>query len=208
LLPARIDSQARKNAMDDETKIWFEALSGRAANDSHGAAREAHALRAAMLRQPRPETAAVSERDVTREAQLLERARREGLFPAAGARGPFRWGRLAGWPAFGAYTAVACSALVAFILWHAPKQTEVVRGAPAEIVTLQASDPIALKRTLLEELRAAGVKATGYERLGVQGIDADLPTPIPDRVRAVLGRHHIGTPPDAVLRIEIRPAAP
>ena len=198
--------------MDDETDIWFEALSGRAANDGRGAAREAQTLRAAMLRLPKPEPAVVPERDGSREARLLERARREGLIPTARARGSFRgpfwWERLAGWPAFGAYTAAACCALVAFILWHAPRQTEVVRGASGEIVTLQASDPIALKRALLDELRAAGVKATGYERLGVQGIDADLPTPIPDRVRAVLGRHHIRTPPDAVLRIEIRPPAP
>ena len=194
--------------MDDETEIWFEALSGRAENDRRGAAREAHALRAAMLRQRGPEPTSVRARDVSREDALLERARREGLIPAARARRSFGWERLAGWPAFSAYTAVACSALVVFILWHSPRQAEVVRGAPGEIVTLQASDPSALKRTLLNELRAAGVEATGYERLGVQGIDADLPTPVPARVHAVLDRHHIRTPPDAVLRIEILPAAP
>lgn len=193
--------------MDDETEVWFEALSGRAANDRRGAAREAHALRAAMLRQPGPEPTPTGTRDASREAALLERARREGLIPVRH-RGLLEWQRLAAWPAIGAYTAVACSALVAFILWHTPRHIEVARGAPGEIVTLQAADPTALKRTLLDELRAAGVTATGYERLGVQGIDADLPTPVPDRVRAVLNRHHIRTPSDAVLRIEIVPATP
>lgn len=42
---------------------------------------------------------------------------------------------------------------------------------------------------LLDELRAAGVRATGYDQLGVEGIDADLPKPVPPRVRDVLTRH-------------------
>lgn len=194
--------------MDDETEIWFEALSGRATEDRRGAAREAHALRAAMLRQPKPELAPAGRRDVARENALLERARRAGLIPEQRRVESIRWKRVAIWPALGACAALACSALVAIILWQSPGRREVVRGTPEEVATLHAADPIALKRTLLDELRAAGVKATGYQRLGVQGIDADLPTPIPDRVRAVLERHHIGMPPDAVLRIEIVPAAP
>jgi len=197
--------------MDDETEVWLKALSGRASEDRRGAAREAHALRAAMLRQAEQEpaeSATVSARDASREAALLERARSAGLIPPRSRRAGLRWGRFASWPALGAYTAVACSVLVALVLWHSPRRAEIVRGAPQKIVTLRADDPIALKQTLLKELRAAGVNAKGYERLGVQGIDADLPSPVPDRVRAVLDRHHIGTPPDAVLRIEIRPVSP
>lgn len=48
--------------------------------------------------------------------------------------------------------------------------------------------------------------ATGYEQLGVEGIDANLPTPVPPQVRAVLTRHRLGVPDNGVLRIEI--AAP
>jgi len=194
--------------MDDETEVWLEALSGRASDDRRGAAREARALREAMLRQSQPDTESAGARDASREAALLERARSAGLLPMPRRRAPFRWERLASWPALGAYTALACSLLAALIVWRSPRESEIVRSAPETIVALQADDPIALKQTLLKELRAAGVDATGYARLGVQGIDADLPKPVPDRVRAVLARHHIGTPPDAVLRIEIRPASP
>lgn len=206
--------------MDDDTDIWLEALSGRAADDGHGrdrghgadggrgAAREAQALRAAMLRQPRYEPSQRGVRNASREEALLERARRAGLIPLRARRAPMWWARLASWPAAGAYTAIACSALVAFILWHSPRGTEQVRGAPDHIVTLRAADPVALKRTLLRELRAAGIEANGYARLGVQGLDADLPSPLPKRVRAVLDRHHIATPTDGVLRIEIRPVSP
>ncbi|HXS28931.1 MAG TPA: hypothetical protein VN730_14800 [Steroidobacteraceae bacterium] len=194
--------------MDEDTEVWFEALSGRAAEDRRGAAREAHALRAAMLRQRAPDTAPARARDASREAALLERARRAGLIPPRRRSRPFTWERLGSWPALGLYTALACSVLVAAILWRSPRPAEVVRGAPEKIVTLRASDPIALKRALLGELRAAGVKARGYERLGVEGIDADLPVPVPARVRAVLDRHHIATPADATLRVEIVSTAP
>jgi len=73
------------------------------------------------------------------------------------------------------------------------------------IVRIQSADPIALKRMLLDELRAAGIEATGYERLGVQGIDADLPQPLPENVRAILNRHGIEAPRDGTLQIEIAP---
>lgn len=194
--------------MEDETEVWLEALSGRASGDRRGAASEARALRAALLRQSQQEPADTRARDASREAALLERARRAGLIPARQRRMPLRWERLASWPALAAYTALACSAVVALILWHSPGPAEIVRGAPERVAMLEADDPVALKQTLIQELRAAGVDARGYQRLGVQGIDADLPKPVPDRVRAILARHHLGTPPDAVLRIEIRPASP
>jgi hypothetical protein len=59
---------------------------------------------------------------------------------------------------------------------------------------------------ILDELRAAGVRATGYDQLGIEGIDADLPEPMPPQVRDVLTRHHLSVPTNGVLRIEI--AAP
>jgi hypothetical protein len=53
-------------------------------------------------------------------------------------------------------------------------------------------------------LRAAGVEATGYEALGVHGIDADLPRPITSETRRVLQQFSLPEPADGVLRIEIR----
>jgi len=63
-----------------------------------------------------------------------------------------------------------------------------------------------LKRRLLSDLRAAGVSANGYQRLGAEGIDADLPEVLPEKVAAVLDRYHLVPPADGVLRVEI--AAP
>jgi hypothetical protein len=55
----------------------------------------------------------------------------------------------------------------------------------------------------VDELRAAGVQAEGYEQLGVNGVDAELPRPVPVEVRAVLERHHIPVPTDGALRVQI-----
>lgn len=198
--------------MDDETDIWLEALSGRSAGDPRAPAREASALRTALRRLLVGHAPERPARDAFREASLIERARRAGLISPPPRSSP--WRRLASAPSIAALTAV-CAAFALFLVLRpalTPRpssQTEVVRGTGAgEVVRLHAADPEALKRTLLEELHRQGVEATGYERLGVPGIDADLPTPLPERVRAVLDRHRIPVPADAVLRIEIFPAAP
>jgi hypothetical protein len=47
------------------------------------------------------------------------------------------------------------------------------------------------------------VRATGYESFGRQGIDADLPSPLPAEVRAVLDRHGLAAPRDNILQVEI-----
>ena len=82
----------------------------------------------------------------------------------------------------------------------------VERGASTGIVRLRAPDPMSLKRELMQELEGAGVHVTGYESFGRLGIDADLPTPLPEAVRAVLARHGIVPPHDSVLQVEIEPA--
>lgn len=75
--------------------------------------------------------------------------------------------------------------------------------APAQTARLRAANPAALKQQLVEELRAAGVDAIGYDRLGLSGVDAKLPTPVPERVRATLAKYAVGVPADGVVRIEI-----
>lgn len=199
---------------DEESDIWFEALSGRAGDDRRRPAREAQALRAALRGRPVIHETSEPARDASREAALIERARQAGLIALPRReRTIISRRRPAGWPALGAIAAACATATVLIVLRptstsRPSARTEVVRGPAAEVVTLRAADPLALKRRLLEELRAAGVEATGYERLGAQGIDADLPTPLPDRVRAVLHRHDIALPSDGALRIEILPAGP
>ncbi len=57
-----------------------------------------------------------------------------------------------------------------------------MRTAPAGAVTqLIAADPSALKQQIVDDLRAAGVEAIGYDRLGLSGVDAQLPRPVPAR---------------------------
>ncbi len=71
------------------------------------------------------------------------------------------------------------------------------------IVRLKAADPRSLRLQIVEELRAAGAPASGYEQLGVEGIDADLPHPVPESVSRVLERHSVPVPRDGTLRIQI-----
>jgi hypothetical protein len=104
--------------------------------------------------------------------------------------------------------AAALAVLAVGVVWQTfmRPETEVVREGAAAAVQLQARDPVALKRQIIDELKAAGVTATGYESLGTQGIDADLPLPLTPQVRGVLAKHGIAAPADGVLRIEIREA--
>jgi hypothetical protein len=68
---------------------------------------------------------------------------------------------------------------------------------------LHAADPVALKQQLVDALRAAGVDAIGYDRLGLSGVDAKLPMPVPEAARATLEKYAVGVPADGVVRIEI-----
>ncbi len=197
--------------MDEDTHIWLEALAGRATpDDRRTPVLEARALRERLLHMPQPEAGLEPSQDSGREAALLELARREGLLAErSGDRGwRARLGRFAAWPVAGAVTALACAAIAIAILLHPARRPDTVRGEREGPVVLTAADPVRMKNELLAELQAAGVHATGYARLGREGIDADLPQPVPARVRAVLSRHHLEVPPDGVLRIEIAAAAP
>jgi hypothetical protein len=82
---------------------------------------------------------------------------------------------------------------------------DVSRASPDAVVRLKADDPRALRQQIVSELRARGVQANGYEQLGINGIDAMLPEPLPAEVRRVLDHYRIPIPPDGVLRIELTP---
>jgi hypothetical protein len=194
----------------DDDQDWLDSLAGRGRPES-AASREAGALRAAILRRrAAEESAAVASQDAARETVLIERARRAGLLPGGShSRGPRFW--RPSWTRGALLAAAAALVLVALVpgRWLRPSMdTGVVRSSPDGVVRLQAEDSVALKRQLTEELRAAGVVAAGYELLGRQGIDADLPRPLPDEVRRVLDRHGIPVPADGVLRVEIESKEP
>jgi hypothetical protein len=187
---------------------WLDSLAGRDADASP----EARELRAAILARANAAEPVVPAQDAEREADLIARARREGLLVDASKlagnpfarrssfRATFRNAGSRGWAA----AALAIGVLA--LGWHlrpADAPQEVLRGSPDGVAHLEAADPRALKQQIINELRAAGVDATGYEQLGVNGIDADLPQPLPDGARRVLEQHGIPVPRDGVLRVEI-----
>ncbi|HEV2269198.1 MAG TPA: hypothetical protein VGR92_07055 [Steroidobacteraceae bacterium] len=196
--------------MTDEDQDWLDALAGRATSGAHGAAsREAQRLREHIQRNVRAPDVAVAQRDAQREAQLLDRAQREGLIDPAQltrrTRRRLQPGAFGGLVALAAGLAGITVALTMFL--HGAPLTQHLRGARENenVIRIEAADPTALKMEILDQLRAAGVSATGYERLGVAGINADLPKPVPPRVRDVLTRHHLSVPNGGELRVEIAP---
>lgn len=185
---------------DNNDQNWFEALAGRAVvSDDPIATSEAQQLRKQMLARAIEQAADLPAHDRAREEQLIARAHREGLLPPRVAGQPSRFP----WRATLAAAAVVCVAIVAGYQRRNAPPPEVVRSGPSEVVRLSAADPLAYKQQLLADLRSAGVTATGYERLGRQGVDADLPQPLSNEVRAVLQKYRIAIPEDGVLRVEI-----
>jgi hypothetical protein len=190
------------NRDDDQT--WLEALAGRApAGEGGGAAREAERLRAGILARQVEEPPPVPAQDARREAALIARARREGLIPGTVTASRRWW---AGWRGAAVLAATACLVVIGFLVRPA-RIDETVRGAPGGMVRLEDEHPERLQRSIVNDLRSAGVVATPYERLGRLGIDADLPVPVPPEVAKVLGRHRIPVPSDGVLTVEIAPRA-
>ncbi|HKU16482.1 MAG TPA: hypothetical protein VJQ52_18980 [Steroidobacteraceae bacterium] len=193
----------------DPDKDWLDALAGRtvsAANPAHGEGQLLRTMVRAQLAQRaaayRATASTIATPDPMRERALVERARREGLLPATHAQHPARMS--IGWRSM--LLAAALAMVAVGIVWQSVMRPEtvVVRGDDSEPVQLRSPDPVVLKRQILEDLRAAGVAATGYEALDVQGIDADLPQPLTPEVQRVLAKHGIAAPADGVLRIEIR----
>jgi len=186
--------------MNDDDTAWLEALAGRPGDlQSRLITREALALRERIREQ---EVGAAGEAqpeiDTVRESELIERAIAEGLLAPRDAR----YRKFRGMRYSMAAAAVVILAVAGGLLRFQPP-TEIFRGAQNGTVRLEARDPAALKRRIIEELSTAGVQVSGYERLGHVGIDADLPQPVPPQVREVLERHHIPIPADGTLIIEI-----
>lgn len=199
--------------MQDDDGSWLDALAGNGKDAAKSATIEGKALREVLLARglafdsTLAENSPVAEQDPAREAELITRARAAGILPDApsASRSARPW--YAKWPMQLAAASIVCMAIG--IEWHSrfSVPTETLRSAGAGIVRISAADPVRLKRDLIRELGAAGVQATGYETFGHQGIDADLPSPLPAAVRDVLERHAIAVPRGNVLQVEIDLAA-
>jgi hypothetical protein len=178
--------------MADEEDRWFKALAGHSEGaDRSELSAQAAALRAAIRARAVRDAGDVRGIDPGREAELVARARTAGLLPRRQRR---RWVALA--------AALACVAVGVSLQLRNPSST-VVRGDASAVVHLRSHDPLRLKHDLLRELNAVGIAATGYATPGRQGIDAEVPAPLPDPVRKVLERHAIPVPRGTVLQIEI-----
>jgi hypothetical protein len=187
--------------MVDDDQTWLETLAGRGHSGSEGTdASEALVLRELIGAQLQEDGTAVAEVDAQREAALIMRARVEGLLPAQGAT---RSARRVWWLTSGALAATAILASIILSLLRNAPVSENFRGMDGGTVRIESSNPQALKDRLLRELDAIGIHATGYDRLGRLGIDADLPQPLPPAVQHLLEKHHIPLPNDGVLTVEI-----
>ena len=191
--------------IDEPDDVWLEALAGRVSPAQVSEQSRALALEAAALRESIREEESVSSLDVpgvsaAREEELIARARRDGLLVSYSTDARAR-------PSLRRLSLSAAAVLVVAVgigVWRASlPPLEVVRGVDHGTVHMEARDPAALKRQLTDELEAAGVKVSGYERLGRVGIDADLPQPLPPEVAKILARHQIPIPSDGALVVEI-----
>ncbi len=188
---------------------WLEALSGKGRAPAQGSTeREAHMMREAILEHSKAEPPPVLADERTRQAELLERARREGLLEPRLSTGSSRRTR----PSSAVLRMCLAAGFVGVAVlaawqWLPNRQPEVVRGHD-ETFQLQAQDPRQLKQQILLDLKDAGVTATGYTSLGAEGIDADLPEPVPAQIQSVLRKYTIPIPTDGTLRVEIRAQQP
>ena len=107
--------------------------------------------------------------------------------------------------------AIAIGVLVVGFQFRTPVSKQVAnhvapqsaRAAVSPVTHLRTANPSVLKQQLVDELRASGVEAIGYDRLELSGVDARLPKPLPDATRATLEKYGIPVPPDGVMRVEI-----
>jgi hypothetical protein len=185
--------------------VWLDVLAGRVTPTHLGEQLRAVALEAAALREfiRQLDTASLLDApvvDAPREKELIARARREGLLAADAGAGHAKF-------VLRRFSLAAAAVLVVAIgigVWRSSLSPQsAVRGVDHGTVHMEARDPAALKRQLTQELEAAGVKVSGYERLGRAGIDADLPQPLTTQVAKILERHDIPIPPDGALVVEI-----
>lgn len=193
----------------DDDQQWLDLLAGRAAPDADARTRkEAAWLRAALLsyRVSAPPGAPAHADD--RISRLLTRARGAGVLPAAA-----NDDRLPGQPATRSYrhrwpqALAAGVVLCGLVLVSLPSRQTVeeddraMRGTPLQQIT--TPDAALRRNQLLQDLRAAGLDAQPYERLGRLGIDVSLPVPLPRDQAAALKRLGLKPPPGPSLQIEL-----
>ena len=200
----------------DNDQQWFDLLAGRCApGASIGTQAEAAALRAALRRHAPGAPAGQPAPADTRVARLLDRARAEGVLPPAAGPSAGQPSRpAAAWRPpraawMGALAASVAGLGLALLLQQRqaePPPDSVLRGAAVQ--QLQVADPLQRRQQLLQALRAAGLDAQPFDRLGRPGLDIALPVPLPAAQARALADLGIAAPAGPSLLIELLPAAP
>jgi hypothetical protein len=196
----------------DDDQQWFDLLAGRPSAGADAATRaEAARLRQALLQHRPAAPAGDPAAPDVRIARLLGRARAEGVLAAPLAAAP-----RPSWPLYrrrqawaGALAAGVAALGITLLLRSPDNQTApeaVLRGASVQ--QLQVADPEQRRQQLLQALRAAGLDAHPFDRLGRPGLDIALPVPLPPAQARALADLGIAAPAGPSLQIELLPAVP
>lgn len=189
-------------------------MAGRDAPDSDARTRKSAAwLRAAMLSYRMSAPPGVPSDPDVRVSRLLARARAAGVLGTASneavipKRAPHSMGRWLGWPQALAASVVLCAVGALLIPGDRfDEDADVMRGAPVQTFTaIDAASASARRDQMLKALRAAGLDAQPYERLGRPGIDAALDVPLPAKHASALKAMGIAPPQGPSLQIEFIP---
>lgn len=209
---------------DRDDQHWFDLMAGRAVPEAHARTRaDAAWLRAALLAYRAQAPAGAMPDPERRINTLLARAAAAGVLPPrqaprAAAAWRQRWadwrGALPDWRRQGAgprwrwTPALAALVLAAALVVlqqpaRPPEPAEVERG-PA-LQQLVVADPAQRQQQLLDALRAAGLDAHGFERLGRRGVDIELPVPLPPAQAQALQREGLKPTGGPSLVVELLP---
>jgi hypothetical protein len=172
---------------------------------------QSKAASSGMPREKPAEAAATDARhEDDQEDEIIARARRNGLLIDTSSFEGDPFARRTNWRSALQASArgwvAACIAVgVLFVGWQfrTPLSQQVAHSTPGAVTRLVAPDPRVLKQQIVDELRSTGVEALGYDRLGLSGVDAQLPEPVPAPVLAVLEKYGIPLPTDGVMRLEV-----
>lgn len=214
---------------EQDDQHWFDLMAGRSVPDAHGRTRaDAAWLRAALLAyrlQPPPGQVPAAEQRVQR---LLSRAVEAGVLAQAGdaaqpqatpprpSSGRRLWQRLLdrlnslstplrGWRLAPALAVLVLAIGLIFQQLNTPSERPNVERGPA-VQQISASDPGQRQQQLVKTLRAAGIDAQPFERLGRLGVDIELAVPLPPAQAQALQREGLRPPEGPNLVVEVLPA--
>jgi len=202
------------NAAPDDDQAWLDLLAGRSAPDAQAATRhEAAWLRAALLAYRAQAPAGGPAPAEQRIGRLLLRAREAGVLgpasPVAARRPTAGWRvALAGLvsrrslgPMGLALAALVLSAVLLLpgLRPDAP-EADAMRGPARQSVS--APNPLARRDAAMAALRAAGLDAQPFVRLGRPGLDIALPVPLPAAQADALRGQGLLPPGGPTLQVE------